>query len=201
MSNIQSKNDNHDPSNGWDSIASKFIERRQNSHIGINTVTKWASELPSGSDVLDLGCGFGVPISNVLMNQGLNVYGIDASTELIQEFKRRFPSSNARCESVEDSDFYGKIFDSVIAIGLIFLLSPDTQIQVIAKVGKSLKKGGRFLFTSPYQICTWKDLLTGRDSISLGREAYLIALQRNGFTLIEEFSDDGGNHHFSAIKQ
>ena len=72
MNDIQSKNNNHDPSNGWNYIASKFIERRQKSHIGIDAVKKWASDFPSGSDVLDLGCGFGVPISNVLMNQELN---------------------------------------------------------------------------------------------------------------------------------
>lgn len=190
-----------DPSNGWDLVAPQFIQGRQHSRIGVREVTAWARELPPGTKVLDLGCGFGVPLSEALINQGLNVYGIDASPTLIAEFRKRFPDSDARCEAVEASDFHGIEFDGVIAIGLMFLLSRESQLQLIGKVAKSLKKGGKFLFTAPYQICTWKDLLTGRESVSLGRDAYLAAFRENDLVLMAEFSDDGENHHFAVVRK
>jgi len=68
-------------------------------------------------------------------------------------------------------------------------------------VARSLKPCGKFLFTAPHQVCTWRDLSTGRESISLGKIAYLNALHENDLSLIAEFSDIGENHYFSAIKR
>ena len=200
MSNIQPQPSSDDLSNGWDLVAPRFIQERQYSSIGVEAVTEWAKSLSPGCDVLDIGCGFGIPVSEALIKQGLNVYGIDASPRLIEEFQRRFPNSISQCETVEVSDFFGKTFDGVIAIGLMFLLSKESQLFLIKNVASALKKGGRFLFTAPSQICTWKDLLTARESISLGRDAYLLALQENNLALMAEFSDDGENHHFAVIK-
>jgi len=200
MSNVQPQAKD-DPSNGWNLVAPQYVQRRLYSSIGAAAVAEWSKDLPSGCDVLDLGCGFGVPISEALIKSGFNIYGIDASPKLIEEFKKRFPSANAKCEAAEVSDFYGMTFDGVVAIGLMFLLSKDDQLVLIKKVADSLKKGGRFLFTAPYQICSWKDLLTGRESVSLGRAAYLTAFQENGLILATEFSDDGDNYHFAVVKQ
>jgi hypothetical protein len=55
-----------------------------------------------------------------------------------------------------------------MAVGLLFLLSEDSQRDLIRRVGLALNSGGRFLFTSPAQCCTWTDILTGRESLSLG---------------------------------
>jgi 2-polyprenyl-3-methyl-5-hydroxy-6-metoxy-1,4-benzoquinol methylase len=192
---------NHDPSNGWNAIAPEFIQRRQTSSIGTAVVADWAKQLPPKCKVLDLGCGFGVPISAALISQGFNVHGIDASPVLTAEFRKRFPNVQVRCEAVEASDFFALSFAGVTAISLMFLLPQPAQLLLIEKVAKTLQPGGRFLFTAPHQRCTWQDLLTGRESLSLGKAAYVEALQTHGLSLVAEFADEGENHHFSVVKK
>lgn len=187
----------NDKSNGYEAVASEFMARRQ-SHIGIATVRSWARSLPPGASVLDLGCGHGVPISMALIDDGFVVYGVDASPSLTAAFQCRFPHAHVACEAVEDSRFFGRTFDGVIAIGLLFLLPREVQRHLIGKVAQTLNPGGRFLFTSPVQVCTWIDKLTGRQAQSLGVEAYRAALADSGFAMASERLDEGDNHYYDA---
>lgn len=191
--------DRLDRSNGWEAIAGRFMARR--SGIGSATVRAWCQALPHRASVLDLGCGTGVPVSEALIDAGCDVSGVDASPTLVAEFQRRFPQALAACEPAEDSAFFGKTYDGIVAIGLLFLLQPDVQAEVIRRVGAALMPGGRFLFTAPVQACSWPDLLTGRESVSLGREAYRRALASAGLTIVGEYVDEGQNHYFDAASR
>ncbi len=159
-----------DRSSGYEAVATQFIRGRDQSAIGVSTVRSWAELLPAGTTVLDLGCGHGAPISDALMKDEFIVYGIDASPSLIAEFYRRFPQAHVACEAVEQSLFFRRTFDGILAIGLLFLLNAETQEKLIRRVAEALNPGGRFLFTAPIQRATWQDILTGRLSVSLGAE-------------------------------
>ena len=150
--------------------------------------------------MLDLGCGHGVPLAMALIDDGFSVYGIDASPTLTAAFRSRFPHAHVACEAVEDSGFFARTFDAVLAIGLIFLLEADTQRDLLRKVAQALTPGGRFLFTSPRDGCAWTDVLTGRMSLSLGAEGYKAILASAGLTLLDEYLDEGDNHYFDARK-
>lgn len=189
----------HDRSNGYEEAAEAFIAQR-NPAIGVATVRQWSELLPRSSSVLDLGCGHGVPISQALIHQGFSVYGVDASPKLIRAFRQRFPSASAECSAVEDSGFFGRTFDGVIAWGLVFLLPAEVQVAVIGKVAKALNRGGKFLFTAPEKAVTWQDSLTGRESISLGAEEYRRILFAERLVLDGELSDEGGNHYYLTSK-
>ncbi len=165
-----------DPSNGWEAVAARLMAEREQSSIGVAMVRAWGRSLAAGASILDLGCGSGVPVSQALMNDGFIVYGVDASPSLIAAFRRRFPHAHAACEAVENSRLFGRTFDGIVAVGLMFLLSADAQRDLIRRVGLALDQGGRFLFTSPAQSCMWADLTTGRQSLSLGADAYKTVL-------------------------
>lgn len=189
-----------DRSNGYELIAAEFSAIRRQSVIGSENVKEWAGRLENGADVLELGCGNGIPISKVLIEAGLNIYGIDASPSLVAEFKENFPSANVACEAVETSDFFGKSFDAVLSWGLFFLLSEPAQHDLIARVSVILRPGGRFLFTAPSQKTTWKDVLTGHESVSLGADEYKAILEKADLKLDSMFEDEGGNHYYDAVK-
>ena len=189
-----------DPSNGYEAVASEFMERREQSSIGVATVRTWARSLPSGASILDLGCGHGVPVSMALMNDGFVIYGVDASPSLTATFRRRFAHAHVACEAVEDSSFFGRTFDGIVAVGLIFLLPTEVQVDLIRKVALALNSGGRFLFTCPTLACTWTDVLTGRESLSLGAEEYTAVLSVVGLTPVAEYVDEGDNHYYDACK-
>lgn len=191
---------NHDRSEGWDGIADAFVAAR--SAIGTALVRDWVrAHLPPHATVVDIGCGSGVPITQVLVEHGLGVFAIDASPALLAQFRQRFPGVPYACEAAQDSAFFRRRFDAAVAIGLIFLLSEADQARLIARVRTALRPGGRFLFTAPSQACAWPDLLTGRQSRSLGLLAYQQLLQANGLRLLGCERDEGNNHYYDAIRE
>ena len=187
-----------DPSNGYEAIAADFIEAR--SDIGSDIVRSWAARLETGARVLDLGCGHGDPNMPVLLEAGLRVPAIDASPHLLSVLRDRFTEIETTCEPEETSDFFGRRLDGVLAIGLIFLLPEGAQGELIRKVSKALRPGGRFLFSAPTERGEWEDLLTKRRSQSLGVPAYTSLLKEAGFDQIESLTDQGNSHHYSARK-
>ena len=189
-----------DPSNGYETAASEFMAERDRSRIGVATVRAWARSLEPGTGILDLGCGHGGPIAAALLDDGFAVYGIDASPTLVSAFRSRFPHAHVACEKVEDSNFFDRKFDAIIAIGLMFLLPTDMQGRLIDRVARALNPGGRFLFTSPIEACSWNDLLTGRQSSSLGSRIYRDLLSEAGLALVEECRDEGDNHYYCSRK-
>lgn len=190
----------HDRSNGYEAVAAQLMAARERSRVGVQTVRHSARSLPRGASILDLGCGHGVPIAQALLEDGFAVHGVDASPSLTAAFRTRFPHAHVACEAVEDSRFFDRTFDGVIAIGLMFLLPAQTQRDLIHRVAAALKHGGRFLFTAPTQSCTWADLLTGRPSMSLGFEAYVAELEKAGLVLVGEHVDEGENHYYDAAR-
>ena len=188
-----------DHSQGWNNIAEQFMAARSN--IGAETVLAWARDTVSPGDaIIDVGCGSGVPISKVLIEGGFEVLGIDASPNLVAAFADRFPTAKVACEPAQQSDFFNRKFEACVSIGLIFLLNEDDQRQVIRRIGAALKQGGRFLFTAPYEQCEWRDVLTGRDSKSLGFDTYEQLLLEAGLRLIGCRVDEGQNNYYDAIK-
>lgn len=185
-----------DPSEGWDAIAADFLTAR--SDIGSGVVRQWAKNLRQGGEVVDIGCGSGVPVSLALVAAGFKVYGIDPSPTLLATFRHRFPEAPAACEAAQDSTFFGRQFDGAIAVGLMFLLASEDQQKLIARVGQALKPGGRFLFSAPRNLCKWQDLQTGRQSRSLGEEEYQRLLVAAGMRVIDSYVDEGDNYYFQA---
>ena len=190
-----------DKSNGYEEIAPTFIYGRNTSDVGASLVEGWSRMLAPGATVLDLGCGSGVPISQTLIENGFKVYGIDASPTLAASFRARFPGVPMECDAVEESCFFERIFEGVVAWGLFFLLEAEAQRNLIGKVSTALVPGGKFLFTAPSQNCSWRDNLTGRMSTSLGLDQYRTVLEVAGFTLLGTRRDEGENHYYLAEKR
>ena len=188
-----------DPSNGYEAIAETFAPARTPT-IGPRVVREWARRLPPGAPVLDLGCGSGIPISQTLIDLGFAVHGVDASPTLVARFRRSFPNVPVEHNSIEQSDFFGRPFDAVVAWGLMFILPVESQPVLIAKAARALVPDGHFLFTAPKQPCTWEDGLTGVVSTSLGQEFYERELAANGLAVVGHDQDEGENYYYFARK-
>jgi cyclopropane fatty-acyl-phospholipid synthase-like methyltransferase len=191
-----------DKSNGYEGIAALFLKGRgiAINGIGKSSVRKWAQTMQPGSVILDIGCGTGIPVSKALVDEGMMVYGIDASPTLAQAFHQNFPTLPIACEAAEDSTFFDRQFDGIISWGLMFLLTEKSQIMLINKAAMALKTGGKFLFTATYNANTWNDAMTEQSSISLGAEKYKELIAASGLSLIEEWADEGENYYFNAEK-
>jgi SAM-dependent methyltransferase len=194
-----------DLSNGYESISAEWLARRGNSKtrsnaIGVKEVRTWAKTLPRGSSVIDLGCGPGYPITVVLVEEGLQAFGVDAAPSFVAAFQRNLPGMPIVCESVLESRFFDRTFDAVLSIGLMFLLKADEQHHLIRRFADALAPGGRLLFTSSAKPHIWNDQMTGMESISLGAEEYRRQLAAVGLLVSSEYEDQGENHYFDALK-
>jgi SAM-dependent methyltransferase len=192
-----------DQSNGYEGVAAEFLAgrgRAPSTAIGASAVRDWARTLPRGAAVLDLGCGSGLPITKVLVSEGLNVYGIDASPSFVEAFQHNLPGVPVACESVDESLFFNRMFDGVVAWGLIFLLQPQAQRRLIPRIADILVPGGRLLFTSCVDPLVWNDAMTGLESRSLGGAEYRTLLSAVALRVTNEYEDEGQNHYFDAAK-
>ena len=194
-----------DRSNGYEGVAAEFLAGRGNARtrskgIGVKAVREWARTLPRGAAVIDLGCGAGFPITEVLVLEGLNVYAIDASPSFVEAFRRNLPGVPVACEAVEDSTFFNRTFDAALAWGLMFLLPAEEQRRLIQRIAGILVPGGRLVFTSCPEPFVWNDAMTGLESRSLGAVEYRSQLTAVGLLMIREYEDEGENYYFDAVK-
>jgi SAM-dependent methyltransferase len=194
-----------DKSNGYERVSAEFLAgrgRAPSTAVGTSEVRDWSRTLPLGATVIDLGCGTGFPITKVLVDEKLNVYGVDASPSLVEAFRHNLPAVPVACESVVESSFFNRTFDGVVAWGLMFLLQPDEQRHLIQSVADILVPGGRLLFTSSTgtEPLVWHDAMTGLESRSLGAAEYRKLLAEVGLTVTREYEEEGGCHYFDAVK-
>lgn len=192
-----------DLANGYERVAAEFLAGRGRAPptgIGARRVRDWARRLPRGASVLDLGCGSGLPITHVLIDEGLDVYAVDAAPSMVAAFRKNHPQAPIACESVVESSFFGRKFDAVVAWGLVFLLSVEEQRLLLHKVAEVLLPGGRLLFTSVERPLAWNDIMTGLESRSLGATEYRRLLSSVGVSVTGEYEDEGQNHYFDALK-
>jgi len=188
-----------DSSHGYEAISQAFVRGRSRD-IGVREVNRWAKALRRGCSVLDLGCGCGLPLTAILVNEGFETFGIDASPSLVELFQRNLPGVPIRCEAVETSHFFERSFDAVLAWGLMFLLSAHAQRNLLTRISGVLVPKGRLLFTAPREPAVWSDAMTGLPSISLGQEEYGRQLACSGLAIREQYEDEGGNHYFDVVK-
>jgi SAM-dependent methyltransferase len=192
-----------DRSNGYERVSEEFLARGsgRSMSVGVDAVRKWARMLSRGGAVIDLGCGPGLPLTEVLVAEGLNAFGVDAAPSFVQAFQRNLPNTPVVCEAVQDSRFFDRTFDAVLAWGLIFLLGAEDQRRLIQRIAGILVPGGRLLFTSPAKPLVWNDAMTGLESRSLGAEEYRRQLLAEDISISNEYEDEGQNHYFDAFKK
>jgi len=188
-----------DASAGYDAIAEHFMAAR--SMAGRALVQAWARSLPAGCSIIDVGSGFGEPLTSVLVEEGLSVWAIDASPTLVDAFRARLPDVEIACEAAESSRFFGRTFGAALMVGLIFLLPEERQRALVHRLSHVLEPEGRVLFSAPRQIGTWRDILTGEISWSLGAEAYEDLLEQAGFRPVGSQFDETGTHYYEAQRR
>ncbi len=184
----------------YEKNARNYLQGRDESLVGYNIVRQWANKLPAESEVIEIACGGGYPVTKELCGAGLRIWAIDSSQTLLSEFKNRFRSVQVKCEKAQDSTFFDKKFDAAIAIGIIFLLSDHEQELLLGRISSVLNHTGNFLFTAPTEIGTWHDLNTGILCSSLGIKKYTAILRKHGLEIRSTIVDVGGNNYYDTVK-
>jgi ubiquinone/menaquinone biosynthesis C-methylase UbiE len=187
----------------YDLIADWYASQRGD-QTGIPEVEALASSIPSGSYVLDIGCGNGIPITRALLNAGHEVVGLDCSSAMLDRFRINCPGVHAVLDTIQNCPFPDSVFDAAVAWGVMFHLKPDDQITAIANVSRILKRNAPFLFTSGDidGLEPKEDKMNGVTFryYSFSIENYREILERHALTLVDVHQDAGKNTYYMAIK-
>lgn len=98
-------------------------------------------KLPTGAQVLDVGCGSGVK-SKYLAAHGLNVVGIDISDKLLEIARREMPNGDYRELSMADLDDMKETFDGVFAQASLLHIPKKDAGDVVKKMARRLVLDG-----------------------------------------------------------
>ena len=103
-----------------------------------------AAGVSAGAEVLDVATGPG-PIASAAAARGAHVVGIDFSSAMIAEARRRHQHIDFREGDAEALSFDASCFDAVVMnFGLLHLARPDMAMTEACRV---LKTGGRYALT------------------------------------------------------
>ena len=116
--------------------------------------TQWMIDrLASGARVLDLGCGTGVPTAGMFAESGLDVVGIDVSTEMLALARRNVPTGRfVAMDAIELDDTLGR-FDAACAFFSLLMLPGRTSRRCCAGSGRCSSPAG--WSPSAWSRATW----------------------------------------------
>jgi SAM-dependent methyltransferase len=132
---------------GYDAIALRYAEWAGSvSSPMLEWLRALDSRLRPGSDVLDLGCGRGVPATRELARRH-RVTGVDISAVQIELARHHVPEASFVQADAVELDVAPASLDAVAALYLFGHIPVDEQPELIARIGSWLRPGGLFLAT------------------------------------------------------
>jgi ubiquinone/menaquinone biosynthesis C-methylase UbiE len=142
----------HDYNAAWfDQQYNKFIDhygsdflygRRQIDFYFNKTINK----LPQNSRILDLGCGTGEKIAELIAN-GFKVWGIEPSINMRKYAESKLPPGTVTDGSILNIPFPDNYFDFVYATEVLRYLNHDDNVTGLKEIYRVLKPGGIFFGT------------------------------------------------------
>lgn len=182
-----------------------------------------ASALPvfPGLQLLDLGCGTGLELEYYYrLNPTARVTGIDLSKGMLDELKRKLtPYSPTLIHgSYFDIPFGIGQFDAAVSVESLHHFTQEEKIPLYRKLCDSLKADGYFVLTDYFAVSEAEEICMRTELAKLKREQgiddqsfyhfdtpltvshEIEALQKGGFSHIEELQCWGATHTIKAVK-
>jgi ubiquinone/menaquinone biosynthesis C-methylase UbiE len=137
---------------GYDKISHTY--RRDDidhSDPDIAAYVQWVNELiaivPAGGALLDLGCGNGVPVAQLLDEAGFAVTGVDISPVQIGRAQATVPTARFVCGDMTALEFPAQTFAAITSFYAIIHVPLAEQRGLFANIYRWLQPGGYLMAT------------------------------------------------------
>lgn len=128
---------------GYDTAAQAYAD--WHSMIDDPERERWTAflveQVPAGSNVLDLGCGNGIP-STARLAEHFAVTGVDISARQIELARHNVPAATFICADLMDVAFAPGHFDAVTAFYSVIHLPREEQPELLRRIAGWMKPGG-----------------------------------------------------------
>jgi SAM-dependent methyltransferase len=195
---------------GYNHIADAYLDRFGASSVREKWLGRLANGLPSvGGQVLDPGCGAGIPVARDLAALGHSVLGVDGSVERVAWARRNVPSARFIHADMCDIQFDAGSFDGVGAFYSITHVPAAEQPGLIAKIARWLRPCGTFVASfGAGRVGDWTDEWLGTTMFfgHISKEATHKYLSDAGLVVREsqveqQDNEDAAFPWISAVKQ
>jgi SAM-dependent methyltransferase len=135
--------------NSYDQIAERWHANRRNPDYLNRTlayVDKILEGVPTGSRVLDLGCGTGEPVAAHLVRRGFGVVGIDQSEKMLEIARRVAPEAELIHADMIDVELNDK-FAAAVAWDSVFHVERRHHQAIYRKLADALEGGAKLLLS------------------------------------------------------
>jgi SAM-dependent methyltransferase len=107
-----------------------------------------------GKKIVDMGCGIGLYVL-ALQRQGLDVEGVEYSSELVERLSRRYPELNIHCEDALQTHYKDSSVDIALSLGVVEHRErgPDVFLREMYRV---LRSDGLLLISVPFYNLFWR---------------------------------------------
>ncbi|MBP9669791.1 class I SAM-dependent methyltransferase [Candidatus Woesebacteria bacterium] len=182
---------------GYDKIAKTYLASRDRLKSGKH-VSQLLKRLPKQSTILDLGCGAGVPVDDILLKAGHEVIGIDISSEQIKLARKSCPRGQFLVGDVSELSMDEYDVQAVISFYTIFHTPREEHSKLLKTFASYLKKGGLLLITMGDREFEGGHELHGEKmwSSQFGTAKNRSLVESAGFKIItDELDNSGGERH------
>ena len=132
---------------GYDAVALRYAEwAGQIESPALEWLRDLDRRLPDGADVLDLGCGRGVPGTRHVARRH-RVTGVDISAVQIELARHHVPEASFLHADALDLEVAPGTLDAVVALYFFGHLPLSDQRELVGRVGLWLRDGGLLLAT------------------------------------------------------
>jgi SAM-dependent methyltransferase len=131
---------------GYDTLGDRYAAWA--ARIDDDPRDRFAAELTArlepGADVLDLGCGSGIP-TGALLAERFAVLGVDASHVQVERARREVPGATFVRADIAEIDFPPASFDAIVALYSLTHVPRETHAELFARIARWLRPAGLFL--------------------------------------------------------
>jgi ubiquinone/menaquinone biosynthesis C-methylase UbiE len=189
---------------GYNQIANQYLAARTIDSEDVRLLGDFIELLSSDAEVLDAGCGAGIPISKILAEH-FDVTGVDFSEAQIELAKQNVPNAKFICEDMTKLNFADATFDGICSYYAIIHIPREEHQSLLVNFHRMLKTGGMVVLCLGAQ-----NLVDDIDENYLGArmywshfdsETYLKMLKAGGFAImwaryIKDSTCEGAGHLF-----
>ncbi|MBK8046512.1 MAG: methyltransferase domain-containing protein [Anaerolineales bacterium] len=194
---------------GYDKVSYAYRDETFDyARSGYHTFLNWLEpRLDAGARILDLGCGCGIPVAQVL-SEKFQVTGVDISAVQVERARKLAPAASFICADIGALAFAPGSFAAIVAFYSIIHIPLEEQPALFVKLAQWLTPNGYLLATVGHTAWTgteanWRDVEGATMYWSHSdADAYCNWFEMNGLHIVQEgFLPEGDGGHTVLLGQ
>jgi 2-polyprenyl-3-methyl-5-hydroxy-6-metoxy-1,4-benzoquinol methylase len=139
---------------GYNALSHYYRGDEDTAHEYDRWLTDLRDCLPEHGQVLDIGCGCGIPVARHLSNAGHQVTGVDISDVQVERARQLVPAATFIRADATEVEFPAGSFDAVVCLYALIHMPLDRQPLLLRQISRWLRPGGWLLATTGQEAWT-----------------------------------------------